>query len=184
MVQPVNDAPVITGTANDLVISDVAGLKLVPENFKVTDPDNIFPDQFTLKVLLGLHYTVNNDIVFSELNFKGSLTVGVKVSDGLKESNLYEAIVAVDIILGMEKEDQSKVNIFPNPSNGNFTFNVPELVGEKVTIAIINSTGQIIFRKEFFAEKENALRLNLPQGSYIFRVEKDVHVYFNKIVIR
>lgn len=95
-VDPVNDAPVITGqqpisvsedqpyTINfaDLIVSD-------------DDLDQVYPTGFTLTVLSGSHYTFSGTTITPELDFNGVLNVNVQVSDGTASSNIYSLNIAV-----------------------------------------------------------------------------------------
>ncbi len=89
-----NEAPVITGqmvlstpeeTPKDLELTDLT----------VVDGDNIYPDDFTLSINPGDHYSVNDHTITPETDFYGDLTVPVKVSDGLAESALFNLTISV-----------------------------------------------------------------------------------------
>ena len=48
----------------------------------VDDPDNVFPDDFTLTVVAGANYTFEGNVVTPAEDFNGNLPVAVTVNDG------------------------------------------------------------------------------------------------------
>ena len=61
----------------------------------MTDPDNTYPDDFTLTVQVGSDYTFSENIVIPDAGFVGTLKVGVVVSDGTDASEAFEITVSV-----------------------------------------------------------------------------------------
>ncbi len=99
-INPQNDAPLIAeGEENDLIfVTAETALTLEPEDVTVTvtDPDNIYPRDFTLNILEGENYTLAGDNVITPADdFIGTLTVPVTVSDGAEESNVFYLSVKV-----------------------------------------------------------------------------------------
>lgn len=94
-VLPVNDAPVITGQSplstskNTLITIDLSSLT-------VTDPDNTYPDDFSLKILSGDNYSVAGNILSPSKDFIGALNVSVVVNDGKINSPVFNLKIAVD----------------------------------------------------------------------------------------
>lgn len=62
---------------------------------KVEDSDSKYPEDFTLEVLRGDGYTVDGANVSPEKDFTGTLSVGVRVSDGHSFSDRYNMTVTV-----------------------------------------------------------------------------------------
>jgi hypothetical protein len=83
-VNPINDAPVITGQ-NEITVDEETVVYLDLNDFTITDVDNPASD-LSLEVLPGQHYTFENDAVTPDANFNGTLTVNVKVHDLATES--------------------------------------------------------------------------------------------------
>ena len=96
-VNPVNDAPVITGQA---LVSTVEEQPLDIEfsHITVTDVDNIFPTAFTLTVLTNPGYSVVGNTITPNMNVTGNVMVRVQVSDGTLNSNIYNLQVTVNPI--------------------------------------------------------------------------------------
>ena len=72
-----------------------ASLTINLSHLQVTDPDNSYPNGFTLKLFNGNNYTLNGNTVTPSIDFSGSLKVPVTVNDGQKESDRFELIINV-----------------------------------------------------------------------------------------
>ncbi len=77
----VNDAPVITDKAAITTDEDTP-VTLTFSHFTVTDPDNIYPDDFTLTVKNGVNYTHAGNTITPAANFNGTILVYFDLSDG------------------------------------------------------------------------------------------------------
>lgn len=93
-VLQVNKIPVITGQ-NELTTPEETPKDLTLADLVVVDNDNTYPDDFTLAVVPGDHYSVNEHTITPETDFYGDLTVPVKVSDGLDESEAFNLTLTV-----------------------------------------------------------------------------------------
>ena len=91
-VTAVNDVPLIIGQ-DDLSVSAGQSLEITLADLTVEDPDNTYPDDFTLQVLTGDHYTVNGTTITKDAGYSRPLTVGVKVNDSSDDSPVYELYV-------------------------------------------------------------------------------------------
>src|SRR5688572_22978864 len=89
-----NVAPRITGQA-PLSVNQGGNLTVELSDLQVTDPDNNYPNGFTLKLFAGKDYTVNGNTVIPSATFSGNLKVPVTVNDGQNESNRFEVKIAV-----------------------------------------------------------------------------------------
>lgn len=93
-VKPVNDAPVITG--QDVLTTQInTPIAIALENLDVTDPDNPYPNGFTLKIEPGFTYTVADNTITPSRNFEGTLMAKISVNDGSAKSNSFELHVRV-----------------------------------------------------------------------------------------
>ncbi|AYB34051.1 tandem-95 repeat protein [Chryseolinea soli] len=90
-VTPVNDAPVITGQVAVSTVEDTPKL-IALANVVVSDPDNA---TFTLVVEAGTNYTFSGNTITPALNFNGTLSVNVHVSDGTATSASFPLQVTV-----------------------------------------------------------------------------------------
>ena len=93
-VTAVKDAPVIVGQRVLTTPEDTA-LTIALSDLTVSDPDNPYPDHFTLTVQDGANYSLVGHTITPSLNFTGTLTVPVTVNDGATESALFDLAVEV-----------------------------------------------------------------------------------------
>ena len=89
-----NTPPTITGQ-QPLATDEETALTLELADFTATDPDNVFPDDFTLLVQNGSNYSRNGNTITPAVDFVGDLTVGVRVNDGVSDSPTFNATVSV-----------------------------------------------------------------------------------------
>ena len=90
-----NVVPVIDAQVDVLATATDVALPLVLEDLSVTDPDNVFPADFTLTVQAGANYTVTDDTITPAAGFVGDLIVPVIVNDGTDDSEPFDLTVKV-----------------------------------------------------------------------------------------
>jgi gliding motility-associated-like protein len=90
----VNVSPVITGQVPISIVQNTP-LLITLSHLTVTDPDNVYPDDFRLSVIGGTNYSVAGDIITPALNFTGVLSVRVSVNDGANDSAPFNLNVTV-----------------------------------------------------------------------------------------
>jgi hypothetical protein len=93
-VTPTNDPPVITGQ-RPLEINEDTPIALSLQDLTVSDPDNTYPEGFSLAVQAGDHYSFTGTTITPELNFTGEFSVNVTVSDGTSNSEVYFLKISV-----------------------------------------------------------------------------------------
>lgn len=73
------------------------------------------------------------------------------------------------------QSNESKLSIYPNPNNGNFTMNAEVKPAENAYIEIMNSLGQTLLRQTLVAGKEHTLSFEkkLPTGIYQLHLTKN-----------
>ena len=89
-----NVAPVITGQ-RPLSIQENTSLQIQFSDLTVTDPDNKYPNGFTLLLAAGNNYGVNQTIITPVADFVGTLTVPVAVNDGKANSAPFSLLITV-----------------------------------------------------------------------------------------
>lgn len=90
-----NDLPVITGQS-DLSTTEDMSFALSLSDFTVYDPDpDQSPEDQTLNVLNGNHYSVSGYTVTPEANYDSDLYVNVSVSDLVGPGPVYQALVQI-----------------------------------------------------------------------------------------
>ena len=94
-VTSVNDAPQITATTQTFAVEEEGTISLTLDMLKVEDPDNIYPDQFTLSVVSGENYSVNDNTITPKQDYNGTLKVPITVNDGNDDSRIYTLNIEV-----------------------------------------------------------------------------------------
>ncbi len=126
-VTAVNDQPVITGQVS-LSTPEDTSLTILITDLTILDPDNLFPDDFTLLLLDGVNYTHAGNTITPDINFNGPLSVPATVNDGLLTSAQF--ILTVDVnaendepVVATLIEDQLAIEgtAFSLNISGNFT---------------------------------------------------------------
>ena len=86
--------PSIVGQ-QQLVVDEDSPLTVTFSDLEVVDPDNIYPQGFSLSLADGNNYTVDNQTVLPDNNYHGGLSVGVTVNDGNADSNEFALVITV-----------------------------------------------------------------------------------------
>ncbi len=89
-----NVAPVIAGQ-DSLSTAEDTSITLTLDDLTVADPDNQYPEDFTLTVREGTNYTLDGTTIRPSPDFSGRLTVPVVVSDGVSDSQPYNVKISV-----------------------------------------------------------------------------------------
>ena len=91
-----NEKPEITGQ-DALITNEDKSITITLANLKVSDKDNDYPKDFTLKILVnsGLNYSVLGHTINPATNFYGVLTIPVRVNDGSDDSETWQLSVSV-----------------------------------------------------------------------------------------
>jgi hypothetical protein len=89
------------------------------------------------------------------------------------------------VITGTEDNFEQLVNLYPNPSNGSFTIDLPFF--KEVRFTVYNSLGNEVYRNTISQIRQASKLLNLTSllsGAYILRIEADGRVVNKKIIIQ
>jgi gliding motility-associated-like protein len=92
---PANVAPSITGQS-PMTINENATATILLSHLTVNDPDDVYPQGFTLTILPGTNYTFNENVVTPAANFTGTLTVKLTVNDGEDDSQPFNFSITVN----------------------------------------------------------------------------------------
>ncbi len=92
-----NVAPFITNQSAITMAEDTSR-EILKSNLTVTDPDDTYPGDHTLTVQNGSNYTHGGNTITPTTNFFGTLTVPVRVNDGIDDSNTFNLSVIVSAV--------------------------------------------------------------------------------------
>ncbi len=138
-----NQSPVIIGQAT-LSTKQNQPLTLQLANLMVQDPDNSYPNDFSLSLGSGSNYTITGKTITPSSNYYGTLSVPVTVNDGLAESPVF--YVSIQVL---------KVNQVPE-----ITAQVPLRINEDETLQLQLSHLKVVdndntYPKEFVLSVQN-----------------------------
>jgi hypothetical protein len=184
-VHNVNDAPVITGQADTIIIRPFQSAAITLSNLLVEDVDNP-NDELTLTVLPGTGYSIAGNTITLSTSTLGLLGVGVRVSDGDKfdESVYYIKVTESTGIRDLSADASKIVKIYPNPASDHIMFEINS-IGE-FNIEIINITGRTLYKNNFEL-KGTPVEINtndMPNGLYFYRIYNDHIQFVGKITVK
>ncbi len=117
---------------------------------------------------------------------EGEYTVRLEVTN-LCGSDFHELLVVVQTSNVQETPWLNKLQVFPNPNNGQFNLTVKGDATEIVNIALINSLGQT-FQLENLGYSTGNINIdyslkNLISGTYYIRIEAQKETFYHKLII-
>lgn len=107
-VIPVNDAPVITGQ-NPISTPERTPVTIDVQDVQIVDPDNDLADM-TVFVQDGIGYQRTGNTITPNPGFVGNLQVGVFVSDGELDSEVYSVTIRVDEVVKKRRSGSGSVD--------------------------------------------------------------------------
>ncbi len=156
------------------------------------EPQNV-PSQFFISVELE-YESLNTFTIFTEKKQEGKGWerkangdwLSYAASRGQNYSNAISVILSPDGVLGVEDENLNNlVNLYPNPSQGNFSLETQNLRVE--SIEIYNSIGQLIYQKTipniFISNFE--IQLKQPSnGMYLVKIQTQIGMITQKLIVQ
>jgi hypothetical protein len=86
-----------------------------------------------------------------------------------------------NIVLSTDRAEERKpLKVFPNPSNGSFSF---ELTENTAQLTLIDITGKVVRQKILNAGLQRIDVSDLADGIYIIQIQADQSVYHGKVVV-
>lgn len=175
IVNPVNDAPIIEGQAGTLITDTNTPLTIELSDLNVSDPDNDYPNDFTLTVESGDNYTLNGATITAIDDFFGNITVPVKVNDGSADSETFELTVVINPVASIDESSISQsIKVYPNPAAGKTMVEFESEFYNQVSISIRGAEGKTIdfglFNKEQPTFSKELNLSGLKAGFYILEV--------------
>lgn len=116
-VEDLNDEPTITGLTEELSMHENTSLTLSLADFVVNDRDHTYPDEHTLIISGGDNYTPDALTIIPDLDFVGTLSVPVHVSDGIEDSETYKVKIEVHAATVLSANSNEAYQFYPNPTD-------------------------------------------------------------------
>lgn len=96
---------------------------------------------------------------------------------------IVEDLITVHEVNGVAGFSQSDFSVYPNPSKGQVTLDLP--AGTEGTVVITDLTGKEVMRREVLNNGDSSIRLELADpGVYLFMIHTDKQSLYNKVVIQ
>lgn len=84
--------------------------------------------------------------------------------------------------IGIREYEMGFLEVYPNPSNGEFTFE-SNLLGENVQVSIHDLSGKIVYVNRMETKGINTINVEVDKGVYIFTLQRGEMILRKKIII-
>lgn len=147
---------------------DVTGANVIVTGNTVT----IDPDNFTSQASVNIEMATGVFMDMANNSFVG-------ISDALTWNFSIELITMVN-----STKQEKKINIYPNPTNGNFTINSNFPDTEKIEITITNCIGQVVDNKKYkYSSQLNVDLSEKQKGIYFIEIKTDKQTSFREKIL-
>jgi uncharacterized delta-60 repeat protein len=177
-----NIKPIITGTTGNLLTSQGIGIKIKLTDLTVEDPDNNYPNDFTLRLLSGSNYSLEGNTVNPDDGFIGNLSVPAIVNDGFIDSDTYVLSIVVKEGDTRIEEITKQLRIYPNPVGDHLNISS---IGKNETLLVkvydIHGNTLINFNK---TSNDSVIDLHslLPGVYFLQVITEDSNIYAFRII--
>lgn len=175
-IEEQNAEPVIEGLATNLSILENTSITISLSDFLVDDPDQEYPISHSLIISEGENYSVNGLTITPSIDFFGRLTVPVKVSDGIEESESFDT--QIEVVQVLSANYPQSYNFYPNPtSDGNLIFDGP-ISGSYQVITLLG--------EEVQSERleGNTIHIKGSAGFYIIRILNQNNIILERRILK
>jgi hypothetical protein len=184
-VYNVNDAPVILGQVDTILVHPDQSTAITLSDLDVEDVDNP-SDELTLIVLPGSGYSIAGNTITINTSTLGLLGVGVRVSDGeeFDESVYYVKVTEGSGIKDFSTDASGIVNVYPVPARDHIIFEINS--AGIYNIEIINITGRTVYNNKFEL-KNDPVEINISDmtdGLYFYRIYNDNEQFIGKVTVK
>ena len=182
-----NDKPVILGTTRPLNTPKETALKVSLGDLEVEDDDNIYPDDFTLKLQAGSNYTFYDDFIVPHTGYSGILKVGVIVNDGIIDSDEAEIDVGVGTTSVFNHSNENPIIkiVYPNPAKYYVYF---QFINnhEQAIISFLDCSMRLI-KKVIIPAETVEVEIDISEfisGIVFYKVDYQNKYYLGKLLIK
>ena len=111
---------------------------------------------------------------------EGEYLVCLDIMNKCKVRNSFCGTVYVPFsVSGTQEIQKSELNIYPNPGNGIYRVNLPNL-GKTASITITDLKGSVVYYQSQFDVRE-PIRIQCADGMYLVKIQTNNHVFTGKI---
>ncbi len=151
-INAVNDAPQIESQINALSTNEDTPIVISLDDLNIIDPDNS-SDDFSLSIQSGGNYTFNGTTVTPALNYYGTLSVDITVSDGESENSVSNIFTVEILVLAQNDIPEANNQSVTTPENQEISININNLISDvedgldlsslKITSDVSNGTTSV-----------------------------------------
>lgn len=176
-ITPINDAPTIMGFVNEFVTEEATPISIELNNLVIVDPDNQFPEDFTIVLSSGDNYSISENLITPNSGFIGKLIVPVLVNDGIDDSPLFNIEIEVMKITAnnTEKYSTTSIKVFPNPSKSKMTVLFSNEIIGIVQIKLLGIDGRELHYNKVRKNAETFTDIidvsSFERGLYVLKIE-------------
>ncbi len=163
--------------------------QIVHENYLYSSYyyDGLIIHDITNKSQPTLAYTFDTSDIDHRNNYEGAWGVYPLLPSGnVLVSDMQEGLFVLSLPEINNNEDivnEQSVVLVPNPSDGNFIFNMENQVNEPAIIELFSIDGRKIYSQNTTLENSNKINLDVSEGMYIFVINTKTTSYKSKIQI-
>ena len=130
----------------------------------------------------------NEGIIY---NVRASMRTPIGLAKG-PDNQLYAGEYSANRVLVLTKTTLATVElpgkdivmrIFPNPSNGKFSLDIPELYGKQMQIKVLNMAGQVVKQQSVIHDGPEMIDLDVPAGMYIVSYATPEYSGHSKLIV-
>lgn len=166
-------------TGSITAISDGYGTLIMPGN---NTYENVLRIKYTLNILDNYGGQNIDTLVEEYYDWYGSditfpiLQIGSRITNPYNstENSIVKYIrikTAQNLTTSSSNSNVSKISIYPNPSQGNCSINLPNVSSQNYQIIVCDAKGQRVFQENTVAQNSHVLPLeHLSQGVYFIQV--------------
>jgi uncharacterized repeat protein (TIGR01451 family) len=197
-----------TANAENIVVTDYIDTTVFDINtLQITDASHICHTQISQGNKVQFIFS-DIQLPFTDPNKHGHVAFSIKLKDKLvigdsiqNKADIYfdynlpvatnKAISEINYktitYIGRNNTLQAALDIYPNPSNGQFSLDLKADINSKVQISILNVEGKVVFAREINHQQQSLLPLNLKglaKGVYLIKAQIGNDVFSKKVVIQ
>ena len=178
-VTPVNDPPTNLTSNTNFTGTQGQDIEMTLADFTTEDVDNVYPDDFTLKILENANYEVINTGITTSIDFNGDIVVPVTVNDGEFNSDTIQLTIPIAVIASTP--ELQSIQLFPNPAT--------DYIGFKNSPADLSIIIRDLNGKELLSESANQGNYQMdirsvPNGIYLLEINTAKGKYQQKFIIK
>ncbi len=105
----------------------------------------------------------------------------------LVNANLAIQVNLINVNIDLPNNRDERIIVYPNPSSGLFTVEIPGTNNKRVAVEILDITGKIVYRNDFSVNgilKETIDLQHLNKGMYFLRIREEGRTFNFKLIFR